>query len=928
MVRYLTILYFLTQVLFFSACEKAAVQATQGERIATGSSEEPLTEEKAGDSTALITVQKVSPTSVKVDWTPTSTDNSADLEYVVYYSTQQNIDTYQDALANGSEAGKVTGSETSIFVTNLAEDQTYYFNVFAINAAEKKVISYSSSSKDLSAPEASADTTAPSILSVSVPSDSTYPAGQGLSFTVTMSESVVVTGSPRIALDINGSTAYAVYVSGSGSKSLVFTYTVASGQTDSDGIGVTASIDLNSGTIKDSAGNAATLTFTAADTSGILVDSVLPTVSSVSAPSNGTYVSGDNLDFVVTTDTAVSVTGTPRIVLDIGSSTVYAVYTSSGSSTSHTFRYTVATSLIDADGISVSSPIDLNSGTITDSIGNGLDLTFTAPTTTSVLVDSTNPSVSSLSLASNGSYKESDNLDFTVNFNENVTVTGTPRLVLTVGAATKYATYQSGSASSALVFRYSVGSGENDSDGIAISSTIDLNSGTIKDSANNSASLSMSVGNSSGIIVDTTAPSVSSVTAPSDGSYKSGDSVSTSIAFDEAVTVTGTPRISIAVGGSTTYATYASGSATNTLVFTYSVGGSDNDSDGIVLSSPIELNSGTIKDSAGNDSALTFSVPDTSSVLVDTTAPATSSATLVSNGDYVTSSSISVTVNFDSTVVVTGTPYVSLDIGGSTKQASYASGSNSTALVFTYSVAGGDNDQDGISVSSPIVLNSGTIKDVAGNDSALTFSAPDGSGITVNYVNSAPVVSGTCSTTGTQDVAYTCSPSVNDSDSGDTQTWSLDSTNDCAWASIDSSTGAVSGTPTDEQVGSCTLAFKTNDTHDDSNVLTTSVTIANVAPTLSISNASNIMKGASSVVIRADGDVAASEEGHGVYSLNNAATSSPKCSDNSLGLSIDSSTGAVTFQPAATYTGTCYIKVQFDDQNASSNTEMLNLQSQ
>lgn len=501
-----------------------------------------------------------------------------------------------------------------------------------------------------------------------------------------------------------------------------------------------------------------------------------------------------------------------------------------------------------------------------------------------------------------------------------MTVTGAPRLVVTVGAATKYATYQSGSTSSALVFRYSVGGGENDSDGVAINTTIDLNSGTIKDAANNSATLTMSLGSTSGIIVDTTAPSVSSITAVSDGSYKSGDAMSTSVVFDEAVTVTGTPRISMDVGGSTVYATYASGSTTTTLVFSYSVSGGDTDSDGIALSSPIDLNSGTIKDVAGNASALTFSVPNTSAVLVDTTAPATSSATLVADGDYVTSSSVSVTVNFNSTVIVTGTPYISIDVGGSSKQASYASGSNSTALVFTYSVAGGDNDQDGIAVSSPIALNSGTIKDVAGNDSALTFSAPSGTGVTVNYTNSTPVVSGTCSTSGTQDVAYSCTPGVTDADGGDTQTWSLNGTNDCAWAAINPSTGAISGTPTDAQVGTCTLAFKTNDATIDSNILSFSVAVANVAPTLTISNASNILKAASSSVIRADGDVAASEEGQGVYSLNNAAASSPKCSDNTLGLSIDSSTGAVTFQPAASYSGTCYIKVQFDDQNASSNT--------
>jgi len=331
MVRNLTLtLSVFTMMILFSSCEQSAVETSTTSRIASESSEEPLVEEKAEDATALITVTKTSPTSVKVDWdAPTSSaDDLANIEYVVYYSTEKNIDTYADAIANGLEAGKVANTETSIFVTNLDSDKTYYFNVFAVNTASNKVISYSSSEADLNSIEtAEADTTIPTISSIAAPSAGAYVAGQALSFTATMSEIAVVTGTPRIAMDINGSTVYADYASGSNSSTLVFTYTVAAGQTDADGIDVTATIDLNSGTIKDGAANDATLTFTAVDTSGILIDSVVPTISSVSGPSNNTYVSGDNLDFVVTTDSAVTVTGSPRIALDIGSTAVYAVYT-------------------------------------------------------------------------------------------------------------------------------------------------------------------------------------------------------------------------------------------------------------------------------------------------------------------------------------------------------------------------------------------------------------------------------------------------------------------------------------------------------------------------------------------------------------------------------------------------------------------------
>ena len=80
-------------------------------------------------------------------------------------------------------------------------------------------------------------------------------------------------------------------------------------------------------------------------------------------------------------------------------------------------------------------------------------------------------------------------------------------------------------------------------------------------------------------------------------------------------------------------------------------------------------------------------------------------------------------------MTVTGTPQLSFSLGGVTKQAAYASGSDSTELVLSYTVAAGDNDADGISwVADSLSLNGGTIKfmtSVVANrvDAALTHAA-------------------------------------------------------------------------------------------------------------------------------------------------------------------------------------------------------------
>jgi len=56
--------------------------------------------------------------------------------------------------------------------------------------------------------------------------------------TVTFSESVLVTGVPKLKLDIGGQTPRATYRSGSGTNSLVFRYAVVEGEADADGITV------------------------------------------------------------------------------------------------------------------------------------------------------------------------------------------------------------------------------------------------------------------------------------------------------------------------------------------------------------------------------------------------------------------------------------------------------------------------------------------------------------------------------------------------------------------------------------------------------------------------------------------------------------------------------------------------------------------
>ena len=98
--------------------------------------------------------------------------------------------------------------------------------------------------------------------------------------------------------------------------------------------------------------------------------------------------------------------------------------------------------------------------------------------------------------------------------------------------------YVSSSGTSDLTFRYTIPSGVGDAAAITIGGTIDANGGTIKDLAGNSANLNLnSVGSTAGVFVDGIAPSISSVTLPTNSTYRAGQNLDFTVNFDDAVVV-------------------------------------------------------------------------------------------------------------------------------------------------------------------------------------------------------------------------------------------------------------------------------------------------------------------------------------------------------------------------------------------------------
>ncbi|HCL99315.1 TPA: hypothetical protein DHW59_00075 [candidate division CPR2 bacterium] len=149
--------------------------------------------------------------------------------------------------------------------------------------------------------------------------------------------------------------------------------------------------------------------------------------------------------------------------------------------------------------------------------------------------DHTVPTVTAVNTAhGNGSFKVDEVIDITVTYTETVNVDtggGTPSIALNSGGS---ATYNSGTGTDTLTFRYTVGASQTSADlDYMATDSLALNGGTLKDasSAQNVATNTLpavgTFGGSHAIVIDTAAPVVNAGTDKTDNSQVSQDATVT-----------------------------------------------------------------------------------------------------------------------------------------------------------------------------------------------------------------------------------------------------------------------------------------------------------------------------------------------------------------------------------------------------------------
>ncbi len=612
------------------------------------------------------------------------------------------------------------------------------------------------------------DTKLPNInkITASNTATTTYSVGQSFDLILEYDEDVYLTlgtASPTFQIQVADSAppvyANATYVSGSGTQSLTFQYTVKSGDNVSGEVYLNypESLNLYSGTLLDVAGNTArtilvgsgsgtptlwgssepsSLEYNAEikiDGRGEDLQEIFSKVSSTTL-TTGTFTIGEVVKIQVGygTDGVGSVTGTPTLELQTNAlsgganrvvefSRIVNLDAGFPNQTYLEFDYVVQEgdysaalnyTSINAFDLNGAQIYDNYSNLLTDTTlpnappANGINTNYAPPPGPDpIVIDGIRPTLTLVDDDTDSILLGSETVIVTATFSESVQAT--PQLTIAGALA---ATDMSATATdSTWIYSLNVASLLPLSDGqypLTVNAT---------DTAGNAYTGTDSIT----YTIDTSIPTLTLSDSDADNILNASDSVIVTATFSEAMLASPQVQISGSVLAPT-----AMTSTSSSAVWIYTI---DVSTLGTVTDGSYSL-SVTGTDTVGNAYAGTDSITfefDTNAPRV-TTVRASNTTGVYTDDDTTPSNSdlIQVLVNFDEPVSVDtsgGTPQLTLDIGGTDVAIDYNSTSSNT-LVFNYVV--GDGFFEGslnYKDTTSLITNSGLIEDLAGNTALLTL---------------------------------------------------------------------------------------------------------------------------------------------------------------------------------------------------------------
>ena len=568
------------------------------------------------------------------------------------------------------------------------------------------------------------DVDAPAVVGDYAVADGIYAPGGVLSFVITYSEEVFVQGTPSLTFSLGNSGSVtqkmARYTEGSGSTQLIFSYAISYGDLDRDGIEIGAdAINYGPASLLDRAGNAIVRNPAAIVFSNVTIETslqVAATVDSFGTDVQKTFKQTESIVITAALHGSVEITegNGPYLSLSLGEHIVIAPCVPTtcapevvGLVSELQFSYEVETGM-NASSVSV---VGMDFG------GLALGMGVLFPSTLSgVAVDTDPPIITGLS-------------------------NGVPSV--------QEGRWEWGCEDASFPCRYrSVVNQDMEHSWSTESFGTDFTATTPQEAASGMWSLHLQAQDALGnqveatvsVEIDNIAPAVvvgEEASVPPAGEYGRGDILEFRVPMSEAISVNtddGFPRLALSLGGGIRHAAfYEVSDDRRTLVFRYEIMPNDEEATGVVLSSPpeIERNGGVITDGAGNAvasprlSGITW--PDLTSSENIITIDKAPYVVGVARADtdkqnYKVGDDLTINVTFDEGVVVSGQPYLLLDVNGSRVRAAHEGGAASAAeQSFVFKVGAPANTDNGISVSSLVLDRGGAIQDESGNAAVIDF---------------------------------------------------------------------------------------------------------------------------------------------------------------------------------------------------------------
>lgn len=296
------------------------------------------------------------------------------------------------------------------------------------------------------------------------------------------------------------------------------------------------------------------------------------------------------------------------------------------------------------------------------------------------------------------------------------------------------------------------------------------------------------------IIHDGVVPTVSSVTsAKANASYGIATVIDIDITFNEAVTVTGVPTLTLETGGTDQTATYLSGSTTTVLTFRYTVQAADTSLDlDYASTSALDLNGGTIKDVAGSDATLTLASPgaanslgNAKAIVIDAVRPTVTVNQSGGQADPTSALPVSFTVVFSKAINAATFTTADITQNGSATGISWsiANSGDSTTFTLTATAITGEGTlipSIAASVVQDSLVNQNTVSTTTDNSVTYTIPGPSftittGGGEGYSTLSAPSSINGTCGAdvTSMTVISNGVAPTVDISACATTGTWSV-----------------------------------------------------------------------------------------------------------------------------------------------------------